>query len=259
VQSSRSNKGGSFLSEEKPVGLPNEMALEVSEAMISKLCEFMKRDIAEDIEKCGELDLWKQLELRAYWSKYIDLFFQFSERMRQYQEPERAFMLVVEQFGEQCGIGADELKPDVARRLSWYQQQLSKEFERQIEQDIEIRGISSPIEQIFLMQWRFLEQAKKHDLVLKPQQKVDTSKGNFRIDYEISDPSGQLKLAIELDGHEFHEKTKAQVARDKRRERAITFKGYTVLRYSGHEICNNVSGCIDEILSYAQELRPCVD
>lgn len=55
------------------------------------------------------------------------------------------------------------------------------------------------------------------------------------------------KLAIECDGHDFHEKTKEQVARDKKRDRFFVSEGYKLLRYSGSEIYNNFESIIDEI------------
>lgn len=54
-------------------------------------------------------------------------------------------------------------------------------------------------------------------------------------------------LAVECDGHEFHEKTKEQAARDKRRDRDMVKKGITVLRFTGSEIWKDTSKCMNEI------------
>lgn len=43
-------------------------------------------------------------------------------------------------------------------------------------------------------------------------------------------------LAIECDGHDFHEKTKAQASRDKRRDRELASAGAPVVRFTGSEI-----------------------
>jgi very-short-patch-repair endonuclease len=56
-----------------------------------------------------------------------------------------------------------------------------------------------------------------------------------------------VKLAIEIDGHDFHEKTKEQAARDKRRDREITMNDYYMLRFTGSEIYTNPVKCIKEI------------
>ena len=56
-----------------------------------------------------------------------------------------------------------------------------------------------------------------------------------------------LKLVIECDGHEFHEKTKEQVKRDNERARNIQKEGYEILRFSGSEIHSNPTKCVLEI------------
>ena len=66
-------------------------------------------------------------------------------------------------------------------------------------------------------------------------------------------------MAIELDGHNFHEKTKEQVIRDKRRERAILQAGIkdnlSVLRFAGTEIVRDCSRCIKEIIAFVEKMR----
>jgi very-short-patch-repair endonuclease len=55
-------------------------------------------------------------------------------------------------------------------------------------------------------------------------------------------------LAIEIDGHEWHEKNKEQAAMDKRRGRALVSMGISCLRFTGSEIYRDSKSCIDEIL-----------
>ena len=43
-------------------------------------------------------------------------------------------------------------------------------------------------------------------------------------------------LAVECDGHDFHEKTKEQAARDKQRDRVLFNAEYPVMRFTGSEI-----------------------
>lgn len=44
------------------------------------------------------------------------------------------------------------------------------------------------------------------------------------------------QLAIELDGHDFHERTKEQARRDKKRDRDLSALGFPVARFTGSEI-----------------------
>lgn len=61
-------------------------------------------------------------------------------------------------------------------------------------------------------------------------------------------------LAVECDGHDFHEKTKEQVMRDKRRDRFFLSRGVLVLRFSGTEIFNDPRACGDEVSAALQRV-----
>ena len=80
--------------------------------------------------------------------------------------------------------------------------------------------------------------------------------GPYRVDFFISNQEGNLKeseksrIVIECDGHDFHEKNKEQVKRDKRRDRFLQSQGFTVFRYSGSEIWENAEKLADEIESF---------
>lgn len=63
---------------------------------------------------------------------------------------------------------------------------------------------------------------------------VDGEERSYRIDFAFF--AGFGKLVVELDGHDFHERTKEQAQRDKSRDRAMTFDGWTVLRFTGSEV-----------------------
>ena len=55
-------------------------------------------------------------------------------------------------------------------------------------------------------------------------------------------------FVIECDGHEFHERTKAQAAHDKARDRELQGRGYQVLRFAGSEIWRAPFEVASEIL-----------
>ena len=62
-------------------------------------------------------------------------------------------------------------------------------------------------------------------------------------------------LVIECDGHEYHERTKAQAARDRRRDRWMLERGLTVVRFTGSEIHNDPVGCVFEAFDHALRLQ----
>lgn len=78
----------------------------------------------------------------------------------------------------------------------------------------------------------------------------------FRVDLAIArceyDPSTRLNyfsrpIMIECDGHAFHERTKAQAAKDKSRDRQLQAGGFSVLRFTGSEIWADPSKCVRQI------------
>ncbi|MFK3781536.1 endonuclease domain-containing protein [Agrobacterium sp. NPDC089420] len=89
----------------------------------------------------------------------------------------------------------------------------------------------SPLERMFF-ELAFL------DLHLYPQHQV----GKYQLDFAIPDK----RLAIELDGHEYH-KTKYQRTHDARRDRWLFGQGWSVLRFTGTELSADLDRCIDEI------------
>lgn len=58
-----------------------------------------------------------------------------------------------------------------------------------------------------------------------------------------------FSIAIECDGHDFHERTKEQARHDKSRDRAMAAHGLTVLRFTGSEIFRDAQKCCAEIES----------
>lgn len=86
---------------------------------------------------------------------------------------------------------------------------------------------------------------------LSPQFGVVIDGKNYRCDFAISvvdGPENEVgKICIELDGHEFHERTKEQAQRDKSRDRNFQKAGFVVLRYTGSEVWNNPCVVIDDV------------
>ena len=77
------------------------------------------------------------------------------------------------------------------------------------------------------------------------------SAGSFDVDFVVySEKENKRLCGIEIDGHEFHEKTKEQATHDKKRERAIVLSGLTILRFTGSEIVRKCKSCIDEVKQF---------
>lgn len=82
--------------------------------------------------------------------------------------------------------------------------------------------------------------------------RVDFVATTFVVDnYETNEGSWR-DLIIECDGHEFHERTKQQAARDRSRDRMALSDGFPLLRYTGSEIWNDPLGCAQEVITLSR-------
>lgn len=68
--------------------------------------------------------------------------------------------------------------------------------------------------------------------------------GQFRVDFAFK---GKRRVAVEIDGHEFHERSKQQAQRDKARDRGIQEAGWMVLRFTGSEVWSDPAKCVEEV------------
>lgn len=75
--------------------------------------------------------------------------------------------------------------------------------------------------------------------------------GSYRADFlvgmnHLSDDLRQC-IVVECDGHEWHERTKEQAARDKARDRYLSAHVGRVIRFTGSEIFRDSVACAQEI------------
>ena len=97
------------------------------------------------------------------------------------------------------------------------------------------------------------QEAMDGQTIIIPQAQI----AGCRVDFAIysGDLCGKwVMVAIECDGHDFHEKTKEQVARDKSRDRALSAWGVSTLRFTGSEIFKDARACALEISAVLETL-----
>lgn len=88
------------------------------------------------------------------------------------------------------------------------------------------------------------------ELIVICQHKIDKYIADFVFLYifydTLSDQIEDIKVVVECDGHDFHEKTKEQAQHDKERDRRFIELGYIVLRFTGSEIYKDPFKCAAE-------------
>lgn len=116
-------------------------------------------------------------------------------------------------------------------------------------------GCKSPIEQILSV--ALSVKSSVYDVYAVPQVEITSiTKKKYYADFGIYkdyDSNSTLILLVECDGHNFHEKTKAQVKRDNEREYDLRMSGYDILHFSGSQIYADPYKCADEIFAYCEK------
>lgn len=96
------------------------------------------------------------------------------------------------------------------------------------------------------------------EIIIEPQAKI----GDYRVDFLITtietfyvpeEDTIKKHLVVECDGHDFHEKTKEQAAKDKKRDRELQKKGFNVFRYSGSEIWQDAFECAENSIVFMKD------
>ncbi len=105
-----------------------------------------------------------------------------------------------------------------------------------------LSSCESPIEKQFAAAavemgvWDNFDMAGQHPIVIDGKRS--------RLDFAFP----KAKIAVEIDGHNFHEKTVKQSTRDKSRDRRLAGDGWTTLRFTGSEVFANATECVAEVL-----------
>jgi len=128
-----------------------------------------------------------------------------------------------------------------------------------------MRDLESPLEAAFLAWWMVVSRYSLGDYGLYSQREVSASGNTYRLDFTVEPCNGGNleymidapecpKIAVELDGHDFHEKTKEQVTYRNRRDRDLQAAGWIVLHVSGSEFNANPEAVTREIRDRAATL-----
>jgi very-short-patch-repair endonuclease len=70
----------------------------------------------------------------------------------------------------------------------------------------------------------------------------------YIVDFLLTTCFPEIVIAIEIDGHDWHEKTKEQAQKDKERGRYLLRNGYHVIRFTGSEVYTKPDDCAKEAL-----------
>jgi very-short-patch-repair endonuclease len=123
----------------------------------------------------------------------------------------------------------------------------------------------SPLEVSFYVWWEALLRTSNRlgdYLSLESQAEVTVNGQLFRVDFLVEPTEREIlarpewrPIAVELDGHAFHERTPEQVATRDRRDRALQSAGWHVFHYSFREFTTDPVKAISEVMVCARDQR----
>lgn len=116
------------------------------------------------------------------------------------------------------------------------------------------RLCESPIEALFLAAFlRYHCPASPYascEYEIEPQRGVAGYRVDFLVRFRFE--GCERSVAVECDGHDYHERTREQAERDKRRDRDLLFAGIPVFHFTGRELHRDPAACAGQVVDYAQ-------
>lgn len=98
------------------------------------------------------------------------------------------------------------------------------------------------------------DEAYHYRLLVLPQAQVAGWRTDFLICAIQDGHAGKSKwrkVIVECDGHDFHERTKEQAAKDRSRDREAQMAGIHILRFTGSELWRDAWGCAEKVCEWA--------
>lgn len=147
------------------------------------------------------------------------------------------------------------------RAMAWYVDECRAAFH--VLMDLALEGFDSPLEAAFFAWWIVVDERGGHiDMDLHTHVRVEVGGQVYRPDFtfapkrpgEFASLRAFPRVAIELDGHEFHEKTKEQVAYRNKRDRDLQSEGWLVLHVSGSEFNRDPLKVVQELRQTVREM-----
>lgn len=171
---------------------------------------------------------------------------------------------------EQNWLELESVQKHLARAAKWAATQARNNVEQSAADEVlyDEPPVESPIEAIFKIWWYAVgllhAECAGRLFGLDSQRKVTVNERQYRLDFVVQYKDPDLlfaahnldlpawAIAVEVDGHDFHERTKDQVADRNQRDRDLAQSGWLVFHYSGTELYRDPVRCITEVMDAAQ-------
>lgn len=165
-------------------------------------------------------------------------------------------MIGLNQFENLC----DKSKELIFHYL--YKDEFSGRYIQDILSHVALGNYKSPIEEMFavcleIKLSEIRDQFFYELFEFTVQEKINVNDKTYYADFYFNSSDKcfvkaekDIKLIVECDGHEFHEKTKEQVERGNERDLNLRMNGYDIIHFSGSQIYKNPKKCVSDFLKY---------
>jgi len=146
-------------------------------------------------------------------------------------------------------------KTDVTQAKEYLKKRMAEFTEgylRNLDYILESR-CESPIEALLYLELLLRHVFERWPDMVWTQYKI----GPYRVDIaaEFKLGSKTHKVAIECDGHDYHERTEQQARHDKNKDRFLQSQGWLVARFTGKEITECPKKCAEEIFNLVLDVE----
>jgi very-short-patch-repair endonuclease len=158
---------------------------------------------------------------------------------------------------EQMGDSIKELSMRIAKYPEIVKKTIYPEIYAEMAQLIaQYEHCDSPIEFVLFRsikeQLDLLNYQYARDFFPQTQKEILANGHKYRADIFIAEifetnNKESVRVIVECDGHDFHEKTKEQAKHDKERDRNIQMEGYKTMHFTGSEIYNDPRKCAEDV------------
>lgn len=161
-------------------------------------------------------------------------------------------------------LAVDEVAKQFAEAVAFHDAVANHSFQSWARSLLKRTTCESPLEVIFLLWWTEMHFRCGGSVAtsLANQVQVVADGNNYRLDFQVvqggfaAEIFGELqnlpKIAVEVDGHAFHEKTPEQVALRNTRDRALQKDGWKIFHYSWRELTREPLKHVGEVWDYSE-------
>jgi hypothetical protein len=161
-------------------------------------------------------------------------------------------------------LATETAQSQIARALDHASTVLRGHLDADLRANVVELGLESPIEVAFYAWWQAIQRVTPDcHVTLAPQQEValpstTTYRLDFVVDQDDTDAGWEAsqagidwpQIAIELDGHDWHERTKDQVILRNQRDRDLQTAGWKIFHVSGTELLRDPVSVVAEIMAF---------